>query len=79
MFCPSCKHENRAGRKFFVHCDAGLDFSCPSCGASNEPESGSAASAEGERKQVTVLSADVKWRHAAAARAIDCLRVSRHD
>jgi Double zinc ribbon len=114
MFCPSCKHENRAGRKFFVHCDAGLDFSCPSCGASNEPgerfcgECGKAlaglstpaappdprsyipkhsadkilqskSALEGERKQVTVLFADVKGGHAAAARAIDCLRVSWHD
>ena len=37
MFCPSCKHENRAGRKFCVHCGAGLELSCPSCGASAEP------------------------------------------
>ncbi len=37
MFCPSCKHENRAGRKFCVHCGAGLEFSCPACGASAEP------------------------------------------
>ena len=36
MFCPSCKHENRAGRKFCVHCGAGLELSCPSCGASTE-------------------------------------------
>ena len=37
MFCPCCKHENRAGRKFCVHCGAGLEPSCPSCGASAEP------------------------------------------
>src|SRR6058998_846082 len=38
MLCPSCKHENRAVRKFCVHCGAGLEFSCcPSCGASTEP------------------------------------------
>ena len=37
MLCPSCKHENRAGRKFCVHCGAGLELSCPSCGASSEP------------------------------------------
>jgi hypothetical protein len=37
MFCPSCKHENRAGRKFCVHCGAGLESSCPSCGARAEP------------------------------------------
>jgi class 3 adenylate cyclase/predicted ATPase len=95
MFCPSCKHENRAGRKFCVHCGAGLELSCPSCGASTEASerfcgecgkslaglSTSAAppdprsytpkhlaekiltsrsSLEGERKQVTVLFADIK-------------------
>ncbi len=37
MFCPSCKHEDRAGRKFCVHCGAGLELCCPSCGASTEP------------------------------------------
>ena len=37
MLCPSCKHENRAGRKFCVHCGVGLELSCPSCGASAEP------------------------------------------
>ena len=37
MLCPSCKHENRAGRKFCVHCGAGLELTCPSCGASSEP------------------------------------------
>ncbi len=95
MLCPSCKHENRAGRKFCVHCGAGLELSCPSCGASAEPgepfcgECGkslaetatpaappdprsytpkhlaekiltSRSALEGERKQVTVLFADVK-------------------
>jgi len=37
MFCPFCKHENRAGRKFCVHCGAGLELTCPSCGTSAEP------------------------------------------
>jgi Double zinc ribbon/Adenylate and Guanylate cyclase catalytic domain len=95
MLCPSCRHENRVGRKFCVHCGAGLGISCPSCGASAEPgepfcgECGkplaglstpaappdprsytpkhlaekiltSRAALEGERKQVTVLFADVK-------------------
>jgi class 3 adenylate cyclase/tetratricopeptide (TPR) repeat protein len=95
MLCPSCKHENRAGRKFCVHCGAALESSCPSCGASSEPgerfcgECGksiaglstpaappdprsytpkhlaekiltSRSALEGERKQVTVLFADVK-------------------
>jgi class 3 adenylate cyclase len=95
VLCPSCKHENRAGRKFCVHCGGGLEPSCPSCGARAEPgepfcgECGksiagpstaaappdprsytpkhladkiliSRAALEGERKQVTVLFADVK-------------------
>jgi hypothetical protein len=95
MFCPSCKHENRAGRKFCVHCGARLESSCPSCGARAEPgerfcgQRGmslaglsrpaaspdprsytpkhlgekirtSRAAFEGERKQVTVLFADVE-------------------
>jgi Double zinc ribbon len=37
MFCPSCKHENRAGRKFCVDCGAGLELSCPSCVSKAEP------------------------------------------
>ncbi len=95
MFCPSCKHENRADRKFCVHCGAGLELTCRSCGASAQPgerfcgECGkplgatakeatpreprsytpkhlaekiltSRSALEGERKQVTVLFADVK-------------------
>ena len=95
MFCPSCKHENRADRKFCVHCGAGLELTCRSCGASAQPgerfcgECGTArrdregsdparpsllhpqaprredpalaqSALEGERKQVTVLFADVK-------------------
>ena len=95
MLCASCGHENRAGRKFCVHCGAGLELACPSCGASSEPgerfcgECGknlsdspktsaardpraytpkhladkiltSRSALEGERKQVTVLFADVK-------------------
>jgi class 3 adenylate cyclase len=95
MVCPSCGHENRAGRRFCVQCGAGLEFACPSCGAGAEPgerfcgECGKPLSAgskptpppdprsytpkhlaekiltsrgalEGERKQVTVLFADVK-------------------
>jgi hypothetical protein len=27
MFCPSSKHENRAGRKFCVYCRGGLEAS----------------------------------------------------
>jgi hypothetical protein len=114
MFCPSCKHDNRAGLKFRVHCGAGLGLSCPPCGASGEPgepfcgECGkslaglstpagpldtrsytpqhpadnilqSKSALEGERKQVTMVFADVKGGHATAARASKYLRVSRHD
>src|SRR5206468_12549472 len=37
MLCPSCNHENRAGRTFCVHCGARLELVCPSCGTSSEP------------------------------------------
>ena len=37
MLCPSCKHDNRTGRKFCVHCGAGLELACSSCGARSEP------------------------------------------
>ena len=37
MLCSSCGHENRAGRRFCVHCGAGVELACPSCGASSEP------------------------------------------
>jgi predicted amidophosphoribosyltransferase len=37
MSCPSCGHENRAGRKFCVQCGAGIELACPSCGAKSEP------------------------------------------
>src|SRR6266498_1108536 len=95
MFCPSCKHGNRAGRKFCARCGAKLTLVCASCKAENEPgeqfcgECGerlsepakpspppdplsytpkhlaekilqSKSALEGERKQVTVLFADVK-------------------
>ena len=33
MLCPSCGHENRAGRRFCVQCGAGPEIACPSCGA----------------------------------------------
>jgi class 3 adenylate cyclase len=95
MRCSSCDSENREGRKFCVHCGAGLAVTCPSCGAAAEPgerfcgECGkplaaaskvstppdphsytpkhladkiltSRSALEGERKQVTVLFADLK-------------------
>jgi Double zinc ribbon len=37
MFCPSCKHENRAGRRFCAHCGVKLTLVCASCKAENEP------------------------------------------
>ena len=37
MLCPSCKHENRADRKFCVRCGVGLELVCPSCGTRSEP------------------------------------------
>src|SRR5713226_2657229 len=101
MLCPSCKHENRTGRKFCVHCGAGLGLVCPACGARTEAgerfcgECGkpfteaakpaplpdprsytphhladrilaeqaameSSGAAEGERKTITALFADIK-------------------
>ena len=45
MICSSCGTENRGGRKFCSSCGAALAIACPRCGAANEPETGSAASA----------------------------------
>src|SRR5256886_9138772 len=71
MRCPSCGHANRAAAKFCEECGKRL----PSAAASAEPPRaprdhtprhlaekilGSRAALEGERKQVTVLFADVK-------------------
>jgi hypothetical protein len=93
MVCPSCRRENRAGRKFCVHCGGALQAVCSACGArieaaerfcgecgaplakltvaSSDPRSytpkhladkilTSRSALEGERKQVTVLFADLK-------------------
>ena len=69
--CPSCGHANRAAAKFCEECGKRL----PQVAASVEPPRaprdytprhlaekilGSRAALEGERKQVTVLFADVK-------------------
>src|SRR5256886_9036903 len=71
MRCPSCGHANRAAAKFCEECGTRL----ASAGAAAEPPRaprdytprhlaekilGSRAALEGERKQVTVLFADVK-------------------
>jgi class 3 adenylate cyclase/tetratricopeptide (TPR) repeat protein len=37
MICPSCRAENRAGRKFCAQCGTLLATACPACGAPNEP------------------------------------------
>jgi class 3 adenylate cyclase len=37
VLCPSCGHENRAGRKFCAGCGAELTLLCGSCGAKNRP------------------------------------------
>jgi class 3 adenylate cyclase/tetratricopeptide (TPR) repeat protein len=92
MRCPSCRHDNRADRRFCTECGTKLAEGCPSCGAPIEvgekfcggcgaalsvggrtttPAPAHAplmaerirqakATVEGERKQVTVLFADVK-------------------
>ena len=62
MLCPSCKHENRAGRRFCVHCGAGLELACPSCGASADPgerfcgECGTEVQASGVGSRVSISS-----------------------
>src|SRR5215472_6686797 len=37
MLCPSCKHDNRADRRFCAECGAPLATACTVCGTSNEP------------------------------------------
>jgi class 3 adenylate cyclase len=37
VLCPSCRFENREGRKFCAQCGAPLAFACAACGAANEP------------------------------------------
>ena len=99
--CPSCRCENRPGRRFCSECGAALAQACPGCGALNQPADkfcgacgsglspaapvpappaapplrdpraytpkylvdkifASRSALEGERKQVTVLFADLK-------------------
>jgi len=97
MLCPSCRTENREGRRFCSKCGAALALACASCGFTNEPTDEfcggcgvslrsspptsqpqfsspqlytprhlaekiltSRSVLEGERKQVTVLFADLK-------------------
>jgi len=37
MRCPSCKHENRAERRFCAECGTALSLPCAACGATNDP------------------------------------------
>src|SRR4051794_1809562 len=103
MQCPTCRHDNRDGRRFCSECGAPLLAACSGCGFANEPAERfcggcgapltappalrapaataphltpspqeytphhlaeriltSRAALEGERKQVTVLFADLK-------------------
>ena len=75
MTCPLCKHENRSGAKFCEECATPLPRPCASCGAVLRPtakfcdECGTAtgaaptptpaAAADGTRKVVTVVFADL--------------------
>ncbi len=74
--CAACGHQNRQGRRFCTNCGTALTVDCPACGVPAEPDErfcgdcgaplAPAAPApprarlEGERKQVTVLFADLK-------------------
>src|SRR6266705_4022891 len=69
--CPSCGHANRAAAKFCEECGTRLASAAASAPAPPDPRAytprhlaekilGSRAALEGERKQVTVLFADVR-------------------
>src|SRR5881396_2434146 len=71
MRCPSCGHANRAAAKFCEECGTRLASAAASAEPPRAPRDytprhlaekilGSRAALEGERKQVTVLFADVK-------------------
>jgi class 3 adenylate cyclase len=68
MRCPSCKHDNRADRRYCAACGVHLGQACPSCGTHNNPGEKfcgacgaplTGAAAEGERRQLTVLFCDL--------------------
>src|SRR5512133_4074019 len=73
MICSACLADNRAGRKFCYRCGAPLALVCASCGAANEPDdrycgecgaaleeaSSAPATAEAERRLVSVLFGDL--------------------
>lgn len=65
--CGSCGNENREGCKFCAQCGAALALACPACGAPHQPGDRFCGQCgvrrngvEGERKQLTVLFADVQ-------------------
>ena len=71
MRCPSCGHANRAAAKFCEECGMRLASAAASAEPPRAPRDytprhlaekilGSRAALEGERKQVTVLFADLK-------------------
>ena len=37
MQCPSCRSENREGRRFCAKCGVPLALACPACGFVNDP------------------------------------------
>ncbi len=74
MKCPRCQHDNPSGSSFCLECGARLPAACASCatelpagakfcnkcGTPVGSEVSNFASPEGERKQVTVLFADLR-------------------
>src|SRR4029453_14369911 len=76
MTCPRCQAANREGARFCRECGTTFPAVCAACGAAAAPRFGlpesytpkhlaekiltSKSALEGERKQVTVLFADVK-------------------
>src|SRR5215468_420255 len=63
--CPRCGRENPVGQKFCGDCGSRLALTCPDCGSTANPPGqkfcgACGQSLEGERKQVTVLFADLK-------------------
>src|SRR5918994_610784 len=75
MTCASCGTENPAGARFCMSCGAALERRCPSCGTPAQPavtppapaRTGAEALPE-ERRQVTVLFADLSGYTAFAER-----------
>lgn len=71
MRCQSCGAENEGGRRFCGQCGARLAAACDACGFVNDPlarfcggcgaarEPAATAALEGQRRQVTVLFADL--------------------